>query len=683
MRKQVEVLAPVGNVQMLEAAVKSGADAVYLGAEHFNARRNAENFGENELKKAIEYCHIRGVKVYLTLNIVISNNEMPEAINTARQAYLFGVDGIICADLGLINTLHKKFPNLPLHASTQMTTLSTDALPMLKAMGICRVVLPREMSREQIKTFCQMAQELGIETEVFVHGALCMCVSGQCLLSAVLGGRSGNRGLCAGPCRLPFSADQNVTERYDLSLKDLSLIEYINELTDLGVKSFKIEGRMKRPEYVAAAVSCIRQAVDNGKADRQMLDTLKSVFSRSGFTDGYYVNQKSPAMFGIRTRSDVVSANDVFSKIHELYRFERKAVPLTAKIIIKKNMPITLSLFDGVSSVSATAEEPQSAINCAVTKEQILQNLLKLGGTPYYIEKTEIELDDGLSVAAKVINNLRRNCVEKLDDSRCRAPKIIENDIEIKSKINGGKKTPNLFIRVENLAQIPTDTTGIAYISVPLERDITSLTLSKSVTYVADIPRTFNRAAVKRNLEKFKNHGFTHALCGTLGDIEIAKSLGFKIIGGNGLNVFNYSSADFVFQCGAEKLVLSPEMRINDANNWGDNTGIIAYGNIPLMLTANCPINNVKPCDKCNKNEVITDRLGVKFPVRCRMGMSEILNSRPIWLADKLNELNFDFIMLYFSHETPEGSAKIIEAYKNGGKPQGEYTRGLYYRGVE
>ncbi len=683
MKFKTEVLSPVGNNEMLTAAIRCGADAVYLGAEHFNARRNAENFGDAELKEAIEYCHIRGVKVYLTLNIVISDKEMPDALDTARTAYRYGIDSIICADLGLISLLHQKFPNLPLHASTQMTTLSRSALPMLKQLGICRVVLPREMSAKQIKEFCAAAQKENIETEVFVHGALCMSVSGQCLLSAMLGGRSGNRGLCAGPCRLPFSATNDKTERYDLSLKDLCLAEYIKEMTEYGVTSFKIEGRMKRPEYVAAATAAIRQAVDNGAADKELLITLKNVFSRSGFTDGYYKNKTGPDMFGIRTRDDVTASKEVFAAIHELYRNERQAIPLDIRLITKSGKNIELTLCDGENTVTATATPPEKAINRAVTKEMLSANLQKFGGTPYYAAKTVIDLDDGLSVSAKVINNLRRECVEKLNKKRASVNDITEQEIPLElPAVKHGDK-PKIFVRFENANQIPDNISGVDYISLPLESDISNVSLPDQIIKVVDIPRSFERDLLNRRLEEFKGKGFTHALCGTLADIAAAKQLGFKIIGGTGLNVYNSHSAKLLFQNEIEKVILSPEIMLRDAVKIGDNTGIVAYGNIPLMLTSNCPGKNVRSCAECKKNAAISDRKGIVFPVSCRMGMSEILNSRPIWLADRINELNFDFIMLYVSRETKQRVGEIIAAYKNGSAPDVEYTRGLYYRGVE
>ena len=249
MNENCEILAPVGSREMLVAAVRSGADAVYLGAKEFSARRNAENFGVFELKNAIEYCHIRGVKAYLTLNILIKEREFKSAFDLAKNAYNLGIDGIIIEDLGLAKILREKIPDLKLHASTQMSVHSVSALPILKEMGFVRVVAAREMSKKDLISLCKRAEELGMEIEVFVHGALCMCLSGQCQLSAFLGQRSGNRGLCAGPCRLPFKVEKGTG--YDLSLKDLSLLDHLNELREMGVKSFKIEGRMKRPEYVA------------------------------------------------------------------------------------------------------------------------------------------------------------------------------------------------------------------------------------------------------------------------------------------------------------------------------------------------------------------------------------------------------------------------------------------------
>ncbi len=678
--KTFEVLSPVGNGEMLIAAVRSGADAVYLGGAHFNARRNAENFSDHELKQAIEYCHIRGVKVFLTLNIVISENEMSEAVSLAENAYHYGIDGIICADLGLVSLLHRRFPSLPLHASTQMTVTNAAALPMLKKLGVSRVVLPREMSREQIREFCEKASKENIEVEVFVHGALCMSVSGQCLMSAMLGGRSGNRGLCAGTCRLPFSADNSGS--YDLSLKDLSLLDYIGELKNMGVTSFKIEGRMKRPEYVAAATAAVRSAVDQNFVPDELRTALCNVFSRSGFTDRYFGGVLSPDMFGIRTLDDVQSSPEAFPKLHEIYRNERQSIPITAVLSVTANEKIKLSLIDGENTAEVSGDMPEKAINRPITREMLLGNLQKFGGTPYFLKDTKIILDDGLSVSAKVVNSLRRDCVEQLNSLRAKPKKTDIVDISPDNYSQPVQKTPELFCRFESAEQLPESFDGIKYVSLPLESDTNNIYIPDSVVKVVDIPRNFDAEIKKKTLVDFKNKGFTHALCSTLADFSVAADMGFSVIGGTGLNVFNSFSAKFLFDNNASAVILSPEIQLRNISAVMGNVGIIAYGNIPLMLTANCPIKNKMSCSECGRAKSLTDRKGVEFPVRCRGGMSEILNSRPIWLADRMDEINCDFAVLYFTDESNKRVKEIISAYKNGAESDTEYTRGLYYRGI-
>ncbi len=678
--KTFEVLSPVGNEEMLIAAVRSGADAVYLGGAHFNARRNAENFSDDQLKQAIEYCHIRGVKVFLTLNIVVSENEMKDAVTLAENAYKYGIDGIICADLGLISLLHLHFPSLPLHASTQMTVTNAAALPLLKKLGISRVVLPREMNREQIREFCEKANKENIEVEVFVHGALCMSVSGQCLMSAMLGGRSGNRGLCAGTCRLPFSADKG--NSYALSLKDLSLLDYIGELKDIGVTSFKIEGRMKRPEYVAAATAAVRSAVDNNSVPGELRTALCNVFSRSGFTDRYFSGELSPDMFGIRTLDDVQNSPEAFPKLHEIYRNERQRIPISAILSVKTNEKITLSLSDGTNIAEVSGDIAEKAINRPVTEEMLLGNLQKFGGTPYFLENTKILLDDGLSVSAKVINSLRRDCVEQLNTLRAKPKKADIICFPITNQSPVANRKPALFCRFEKAEQLPDNFHGIKYISLPLESRSYDVFVPDNIIKVVDIPRNFDIEIKKKTLIDFKNNGFSHALCSTLADFSVASDMGFSVIGGAGLNVFNTFSAEFLFDNKAAALVLSPEIQLRNTASFSGNVGVIAYGNIPLMLTANCPIKNKMSCSECGRSKFLRDRKGIEFPVRCRGGMSEILNSRPIWLADRFDEINSAFAVLYFTDETRERVTQIIDAYKNGDAPDVEYTRGLYYRGI-
>ena len=677
------MLAPVGDKEMLIAAVRSGADAVYLGAKDFSARRNAENFDTDELKEAIEYCHIRGVRVYLTLNILIKENELEAAFSLAKTAYNMGIDGIIVQDLGLARLLFEKIPNLELHASTQMTVHSPSALVPLKKLGFKQVVAAREMSKEELKILCEKANELGITVEVFVHGALCMCMSGQCLLSAFLGGRSGNRGLCAGPCRLPFMAKGGTG--YDLSLKDLSLLEYLGELYEIGVRSFKIEGRMKRPEYVAAATAACRQALDRGAVEYELENTLKSVFSRSGFTAGYYENKLGRSMFGIRTKDDVMASDTAFPYLHGLYRAERQSIPISFNAEIIKDKPISLTLSDGENSVTAFGDSPQAAQNRPIDYDSVYKNITKFGSTPYYDEGGGIKLDDGLFVSAGVLNSLRRDAVEMLNQKRADKKRIL-SDANYEQGNRAAKKPDKskLYIRLESKEQLPDDLRGIDGIIYPLEKE--PIEIDTKALLIVDIPRgIISEKVIAEKLKKFKEKGFNSCLCGNLAAIEIAKSEGFWIIGDTGLNLVNSESIETAKLLGAGAVLVSSEELIDDTSRIYSpiEKGIIAYGNIPLMLFKNCPLKNGISCDKCDKKGTLKDRKGIEFPVRCRMGYSELLNSVPIWLADRKKDTdNFDFIVLYFTNEEKQRIEQIINAYKNALPPDTPYTRGLYYRGT-
>ena len=682
--KNGEILSPVGNREMLYAAVRSGADAVYLGAKDFSARRNAENFTAEELEEVVKYCHIRNVKVYLTLNILIKDNELELAFDLAKNAYNMGVDGIIIQDLGLARILHEKIPDLKLHASTQMSVHSVSALPILKKLGFTQVVVSREMSKENIKEFCEEARKLEITVEVFVHGALCMSVSGQCLLSAFLGSRSGNRGLCAGPCRLPFKAENGTG--YDLSLKDLSLIDHLRELYDLGVRSFKIEGRMKRPEYVAAATHCCKEALEKGVVDKNLNETLKNVFSRQGFTDGYYKNMLGRDMFGTRTKDDVVSANDAFPILHEIYRNERQSVQIGLKAKIKKDEPISLTLTDNENEVTVFGNMPQNAVNKPLSAEDALENLGKFGGTAYLNVGGGIQIDDGLFVPKGELNALRREAVELLDQKRGEIKTKMSNAVySAPEKTEKNLKTPKIFARFENAEQIPENLNGIDAIIFPLEQNPDDLNL-KNIELIVDIPRGIkDEKVIEKRLLLFAEKGFKTALCGNLAAVEIAQNCGFNVIGDTGLNVTNSESLKTLENLEINRALISSEELISDILSLNGNIekGIVAYGNIPLMLFKNCPLKNGISCDKCDKNGVLTDRMGTKFPVRCRMGFSELLNSVPIYLADRKDELlGLDFIVLYFTREDKAQTESVISAYKNGQNPTEKYTRGLYYRGT-
>ncbi len=678
MNAKTEILAPAGSFESLVAAVRSGADAVYLGMQEFSARRNAENFDSESIFDAVRYCHIRSVAVYLTLNIMLKNSELESALDTVRTAVAAGIDGIIVQDLGLAKILHTAFPELPLHASTQMSVNSPSALPLLKDMGFCRVVAAREMSKTQLIELCKKAQELQMEVEVFVHGALCMCVSGQCLMSAVLGGRSGNRGLCAGPCRLPFSVPDG--SGYDLSLKDLSLLQYLNELADMGVTSFKIEGRMKRPEYVAAATAAARTALD-GERNEELSETLRDVFSRSGFTDGYYTGKTGRDMFGIRTRDDVVAAGDAIPKLHEIYRNERQSVAVSLLTEINSGTPIKLTLSDGENTVTAEGDIPQKAANRPLDCETVKKSLSKLGSTPYFADEITVRIDDGLFVPASALNELRRCACEKLDAVRGAPHEIKEFPYISNTSKSEHAKTLSLVARFARAEMVPDDLTGISAVVLPVFEKI-----PEDMEVIVELPRRIrDEDKLTSRLLQLRDSGIKTALCGNLAAVYIAKKVGLSVIGDIGLNVCNSESIDLLAGFGLSAVMLSAETDMRDAVTMSSpiNKGIFAYGRLPLMLTENCPLKNGRSCADCDKKGFITDRKGIDFPVRCTGGVSEILNSVPVVLSDRLDELlGLDFLYLRFDDENPDEARRVIDAYINGDMLSGDYTRGMYYKNI-
>lgn len=677
-----EILSPAGSVEALEAAVRSGADAVYLGATEFSARRNADNFDEQQLNEAVKYCRIRGVRVYLALNILVSDREMPVAIEVARVAQRAGVDAVIVQDLGLARLLHAAFPELPLHASTQMSVHSPSALPMLKAMGICQVVAAREMSSRELVELCRAARELDMTVEVFVHGALCMSVSGQCLMSAVLGGRSGNRGLCAGPCRLPFEVPNGTG--YDLSLKDLSLLPHLAELAGMGVASFKIEGRMKRPEYVAAATAAARAALDTGHVPENLARALQDVFSRSGFTDGYYTGKMGRSMFGTRTKDDVTSAAMAFPMLHELYRGERQNIPVTMTADIFNDAPARLTVSDGENSVTVEGAVPQKAANRALDKETVAAAISKLGSTPFKAEKCDIRLSEGQFLRGADLNAMRRDAVALLAAERAKVQPRSEQEYRRTRQDCSHANRPALIVRVENAAQIPEELSGISALMFPLECELPER-MPEKLKLIVDIPRGIsNEESFRKRLGYMKKQGFTAAWCGNLAAMELAKKSGMEMIAGIGMNAYNSETVDVLREMGASSVTLSPELRMNDAVRMRTSIpkGIFAYGRLPLMLTRNCPAANGHSCAECDKKTCLTDRKQMEFPVRCRAGYAEVLNSLPIYIGDKPGDtVGLDFLLLYFTDEAPEAVEQIIGAYKRGSAVRGDgFTRGLYYR---
>ncbi len=674
----VEILAPAGSQESVIAAVRSGADAVYLGTKEFNARRNADNFDKNDLKTTVDYCHKHGVKVHLTLNTLIADGELDDAQEAVRIACEAGVDAIIVQDLGLADIIHKCAPDMPMHASTQMSVQTAAGLKKLKKLGFTRAVLPRELSKDEIRRLCENSP---IELECFVHGALCMCVSGQCYFSAMLGSRSGNRGACAQPCRLPFGAPYGTG--HDLSLKDLSLVDYIREMAEMGVCSFKIEGRMKRPEYVAAAVKACRNSVDE-ITDNELKSDLRSVFSRSGFTDGYYKSKLGIDMFGTRQKDDVTAAATVLKKLGKIYEKELADTRVDFAFTGILGEPISLAAQAGGKNVFVESEsEPQPAMNKATTEEAVRTQLEKCGGTRFFAGEIDIELDEGVFIPVSELNKLRREALEKLENSGNSAVKEFKNEFVSVKPHGSGKK--RLICRFADISSIPENWDYIEQIIVPLG---TEKQVKKSVRVSVEVPRGIfnNDQKILSLLKEAKDYGITEAWAGTLDGIALIQKAGLKANAFFGSNIFNSRSVKVLEDMGVNKILLSAELTMSQAQAVGGDAlrGIFAYGRLPLMLTRNCPQKNGKSCSDCRQTGKLIDRKGVEFPIECRMGTSDVLNSVPVFMADRLTEIrNMDFMLLYFTKENKETCAEIISAYIRSGKAKGDFTRGLFYRGVE
>ena len=688
MNDSIEVLSPAGSPETLLAAVRAGADAVYLGGSAFSARANAQNFDNEALKSAVEYCHMRGVKVYLAVNTLLLQNELQPALSFIQYACTLPVDALLVQDTGLLSLVQKCAPTMRLHASTQMSVHTPGGAAALYKSGLERVVLSRELSLEEIKEISSAAL---IELEVFVHGALCMSVSGQCYFSSVLGSRSGNRGLCAQPCRLPFSTQDGTG--HDLSLKDLSMITRIDALADCGVASAKIEGRMKRPEYVAAATAACRKAADGESVPPELMENLSAVFSRSGFTTGYLDAQRGREMFGTRTKEDVVGAtNAVFSELKGLYHEERQSVPIEFYIEIMRDEPLTLAVKDKDGhAATASGEVPQQAVNRAIDEERCAEQLHKTGGTPFVCEKIDYEIEDGLSVPISAINKLRREVLENLEQQRSQKPPVAFTMCEIPQSGTHRAKPMRLRARFANAQAVPQSAQQCELIFLPLSTGTEQLVkLSESGMQIAlEIPRgMFGREKqIKAALKSASLVGIKDVWAGNLGAVAIAKETGMRVHGGFSLNITNTAALEWYSDFGLIDTELSFELTLAQADAIGGTIprGLLLYGRLPLMLCRNCPAaNSAQGCRNCRTAPNLTDRRGINFPIQCVGGCSEILNSVPLAFSDRLNEVkNQDFGVLHFTVENSVESEEILRSYLTASKPVGDYTRGLYYRGVE
>ena len=685
---KAEILAPAGSPEALVAAVRAGADAVYLGASGFNARQNARGFTSAELAEAVGYCHAHGVRVHVALNTLVREEELPAALKAAETAADLGVDALILQDMGLARCLRQMMPEMPLHASTQLSCHTPEGVRFLQEAGFSRVVLSREMSIEEIAACAAVGPEL----EVFVHGALCMSVSGQCYFSAMLGGRSGNRGRCAQTCRLPFCPSDcsgtPASEQYAMSLRDLSAASHFRALCDAGVVSFKIEGRMKRPEYVAAATAVYAALRDGKPVTDAELQRLQDVFSRSGFTDGYITGRRED-MFGHRRYEDVTAAESVLRELRRLYDREVPRMGVSVHLEANLGEPITLRVWDErhevvVTGEVATDDWPELPI------ERIEAQLSKTGGTPFCVREVAVRGNGTYAVSA--LNTLRREALAKLEEAYRRPQGVrysknippIEKHVSLSLWRQG---PPRLLVRVASADRLTEAVRAAADVCfVPLGE------ILNGGEWGVEIPRGLfdTEASLRHALKAARDAGATYALCGNVGAVPLAKEEGLLPLGGFGLNLTNAQAVAAYAEKGLAAATLSMELTFGQmafSKEAPIPCGALLYGRQPLMLTRNCPRRAAlgpAACADCAPQDGVTDRRGVTFPTACMGGCTELLNSVPLWWADKLSELPpLDFWLLHFTVETPLETEAVVRAYCEGGKPPAEITRGLYRRGVE
>ena len=688
---KIEILAPVGNEEMLRAAVFSGADAVYLGFSGFNARTSANNFNADTLKDAVAFCHARGVAVHVALNTTVYGGELPALEQAIRAVAASGADAVICQDLAVATLIGKIAPQLPRHGSTQMSVHSLQGALELKELGFTRVVLARELSMPEVE---HITKHCGIETECFVHGALCMCVSGQCYMSAFLGGRSGNRGSCAGPCRLPFEANTLPEGKpgrlHHLSLKDNSVIDKLDKLQALGVASAKIEGRLRTPEYVAAAVSACLAGREGRAYDR---DLLKNAFSRSGFTSGYLDGKIDGTMFGVRSEADAEQTKKTLPMLRELYRRERSRVPVKMKLEIEEGgEKLTVTDADGSKAFAYGDAEPQPARTDPT--ESLHRSLAKTGGTPFAVEDQDItvEMDGGTwFIPGGAVNELRREALDALLKKRevLRPwPTTEEHVPALPLRTLPPHRT--LRARFESWEQVPERALdGIEYLILPIAQADRVPREWRAKTLL-ELPRVmFGKLEedTARRIAATQDAGFAGYEVSNIAHLRLCR--GLPMSGSFGLNITNQLAAQFYADNGLGSMLILPEVKDSDISTIAPThngrpvpTGVLVYGHMPLMITRACPLQNIHDCAHCDKTGVLTDRKAKKFPVRCGLGVRTIYNPVPIYMGDKPGALTVDYGVAYFTLESREEAAKILEMIRTHAPFEGDFTRGLYFKGT-
>lgn len=681
--KTVDILAPAGSPAQMRAAVFAGANSIYLGAAGFNARRTAENFGPDDLSDAVAFCHARGVKVNVAVNTVVSDAELSGLADTLRSVAQSGADAVILQDLAAARLCSEIAPTLARHASTQMSVTNLSGAKLLAKNGFTRVILARELTSAEI---AHITKHCGIETEIFIHGAHCMCVSGQCYMSAFFGGRSGNRGACAGPCRLPYTANGDTGPW--LSLRDLSLIDRMQQIAQMGVACVKIEGRLRTPEYVAAAVNATRRAL---QGEQYNADLLEKAFSRAGFTSGFFDNDYlTKSMFGQRTEADGAQTKAALPALRELFRRENQSVGVKMEFTLTESEAL-LRVSDGKNTVTAGQE-----IVCQPArteqKDALHKSLSKCGGTPFYAQEIRLQLTQALYCPASVVNELRRAALEQLLTLREKTvPHQTSEPLPLplrRTQKATGLQLAARFATAKGLSAEVCD--RLAWFSLPL-REAANIAHPFRQKAVLSLPRLiFNDEKTKEQLLAAYKLGYMRYEAQSICSLALIQEVlpNADITAGFGCNVTNTLSAVEYEKLGAKEIVLSPELSLENANRIGGSVpkAVLAYGHLPLMLVRACPLKNVTDCATCKGEGSLIDRKGETLAVECtgtgEGGYRELLNPIPLWLGDRKREIGCETALLYFTRESSEKIAAVVEDFAQGNAFEGDFTRGLLYKSV-
>lgn len=677
-KKLPELLSPAGSPEAFRAAIDGGADAIYVGGSAFNARINAKNFTDDELSESVKLAHAYGVKVYQTINTMVFDRELDELLHAAELSANIGVDAFIVSDIGAARLIRAHIPEMELHASTQMSVHNAAGAQFLAQQGFSRVVPARELSAKDIK---YLVDNNPLEVEIFIHGALCVSHSGQCLFSSLVGGRSGNRGLCAQPCRLPYGCGgERAGDKYPLSLKDLSLSEHVREIIGSGAASLKIEGRMKSPEYVRGVTRVWRRLLDEGRdAGRDDVRELAELFSRGGFTDAYYTKTVGRNMLGVRSESDKQASREI-EKFNKIIR----KTPINMSVELVADKPATLTMECADVRVTVTGDAPQTAINAPLDEAIVRRNLSKLGDTPFALGELEIVMPDSVMMPMSALNALRRCGAEALVGA-LNEKKEYKFEAVTLNKCKNAPKRANVarFYSPEQITDKAKEYFDI--ITLPLDKFIGCAGEANGFTMP---PVIFDSEwqRVRQMLCDAAKYEPEYVIVGNLGQIDEVRAVlpQAKLIADFRFNIGNSQTAAFFEEQGFESFVMSPELTQAQMRDIGGAKAAVVYGRIPLMTLEKCAIKalygEARACEICGMNGAkMTDRRGFVFPIlRESEHRNVVYNSLPTGMSDKSDELaragvvNRHFI---FTVESADEVDRVIAAYKNGTALDGKIRR--------